>query len=276
VNYRHAFHAGNHTEIFKHAVLAQLIGALHRKPKPAFLLDTHAGPGRYDLASQEAMRTQEFADGIGLIWKYRGTALSPYLSVVRAENVDTLRYYPGSPRIISALMREHDRAAFCELHPEDYPLLKQLFRGSRSIATHMRDGYEAMTALVPPLERRGLVFIDPPYEQHDEVEVLTSQVLKSFAKWPTGVYAAWYPIKSGREGSCLKRAVQERYIESSLAIEFIPFRIDGARLAGSGLVILNAPWEFELLLRSICTELVDALGNSYEGHWSIEWLITPK
>lgn len=273
MNYRHAFHAGNHTEVFKHAILAQLICSLRRKAKAFFVLDTHSGPGQYDLQSSEAQKTKEFTGGIALVLDSHAKSLEPYLSVVRAHNQDGLRTYPGSPQLVCDLMREYDRAAMCELNVDDFYKLQRLFRRSSVVATHLRNGYEGLLAMVPPRERRGLVFIDPPYEQPNEIKTLAFRLLAAYEKWPTGVFAAWYPVKTECAGKYLKAEIRKRSVNDSLAAEFLRYPVDGRVLAGSGMVILNAPWHFDRLLRTLCVDLAQAFDNHSDIQWSVRWLV---
>ena len=167
MNYRHAYHAGSHIDVFKHAVLVMLLEHLRKKAKGFTVLDTHAGAGRYDLTAIEAQKTGEAADGIGRVIGKDIPAAAAYLDLIRRLNPDGLRTYPGSPAIIAAFLRDDDRLIACELHEEEAAKLRRAFRGDPRVAVHHRDGYEAITAFVPPPSRRGLVFIDPPYEKDD-------------------------------------------------------------------------------------------------------------
>ena len=268
MNYRHAYHAGNHTEVFKHAVLVRLIGALQAKDKPIFVLDTHAGIGLYDLEGTEARKTEEADAGIRAVAEDASATLKPYLDLVRGFGGK----YPGSPSIIAKLLRPQDRAALCELHEEDFGRLRRLFLNDAQVAVHRRDGYEAMTAFVPPPERRGLVFTDPPYEATDELQTLAASLVGAQAKWPTGVYAAWYPIKDRQQARPLKDALRERFVPDVLAVEFLRHPVDGERLAGSGMVIVNPPWKLDAWLETLCADLAHAFGA---GEGAVEWVTQP-
>ncbi|HSK39420.1 MAG TPA: 23S rRNA (adenine(2030)-N(6))-methyltransferase RlmJ, partial [Arenibaculum sp.] len=189
MNYRHVFHAGNFADVMKHAVVAMLVEQLKAKPAPFCVLDTHAGTGRYDLAGESALRTNEAAGGIGRIMAARGhlpDGLGPYLDAVDAMNpVGPLRWYPGSPRIVRALMRPDDRLVLAELHPEDAAALKREFAGDRQVAVHHMDGWLALRAHLPPRERRGLVLVDPPFEAADEFAQLVAGLALAQRRWPT-------------------------------------------------------------------------------------------
>jgi 23S rRNA (adenine2030-N6)-methyltransferase len=195
MNYQHAYHAGNHTEVFKHSVLCLLLAGLQRKPRPFAVLDTHAGAGIYDLLSSAAQKTGEARTGIAVVFNKRIPTASRYLDLVRSMNTGTVRYYPGSPALIGAFLRENDRLIACELRADDAALLRAKFKGDRRVHVHHRDGYQAVKAFLPPPERRGLVFIDPPFEQADEFNQLADILNVGLRKWSTGIFAAWYPIK---------------------------------------------------------------------------------
>lgn len=271
MNYRHAYHAGNHTEVFKHAVLAMLLTHLRKKPKPFTVLDTHAGIGRYDLASEEAGKTGEAAEGIGKVLDADIPAAAPYLDLVRSLNPDGLQTYPGSPAIVRAMMRDDDRLIACELHPEDAATLRRTFRGDSRVAVHHRDGYEAIGAFVPPPTRRGLVFIDPPFEERNEFQRLAAALNAGLAKWPTGIFAAWFPVKD-RGGL---ETLRKRYAPGNpptLCCQLLRTPIDGETLAGGGLVICNPPWGLAEALPPLCRALLKALG-ARDGSHSLDWWV---
>lgn len=274
MNYRHAYHAGNHTEVFKHPVLVMLLEHLRRKPKPFTVVDTHAGIGLYDLASVEAGKTGEAADGIARIIDADIPAASGYLDIVRGLNPDGLKVYPGSPALVRALLRDDDRLIACELHPEDVKLLRRAFRDDPRVAVHARDGYEAIGAFVPPPTRRGLVFIDPPYEARDEFERLADALNAGIAKWPTGIFAAWYPVKD-RAGI---DTLRHRYAPDNpptLTCEFLRTPVDGETLAGGGLLICNPPYGLGAKLDALCQSLRKALVPN-TGAFALDWWIRER
>jgi len=271
MNYRHAYHAGNHTELFKHAVLVSIIEHLRQKPSSFMVLDTHAGIGIYDLQSQEALKTNEAQSGIFRAIDSPAPSLQSYLSIVRQLNKSTLSAYPGSPEIIRRLLRESDRLVACELHPIDVALLRKNFRGDRRVAIHARNGYEAVRAFCPPPERRGLVFIDPPFERVDELKLLSKALKEGVHKWPTGIFIGWYPIKEQSPGiATAERTLSDR-IKSCLVAEFTPLALAADTLAGSGLIICNAPWKLDEEIRDICDDLLCLIGGT-EGKWSVDWV----
>ncbi len=261
MNYRHAFHAGNIGDCLKHALLLALIGGLHRKPAPLFLLDTHAGRGAYDLAASEAARTGEWRAGIGRLLDDPPVALHDYVAAVTR-----LGLYPGSPALMAATLRPGDRMACCELHPDDHAALRCRFAADHRIGVHRRDAWEALGALLPPPERRGLVLIDPPYEAEDEYPRLAAGLRRGHARFPTGVFAAWYPIKDRAPIRDFFAAIQDSGIRDVIATElWLRAAVDPAQLNGSGLLVVNAPYRFEDTARPILAALLDRLGDRDPG-----------
>lgn len=219
MNYRHAYHAGNHTELLKHTALILILRHFLEKEKPFFVLDTHAGIGAYDLNSEKAQKTREAEDGI-LRFARQSETPSLLVDCVRAYNGGgEINRYPGSPAIIRAHLRQKDRLVACELHQQDIIALRKNMAGDRRIQVQHRDGYDAMNALLPPLTRRGLVFIDPPFEKPDEEQTLAAVLIKAHKKWATGTYLAWYPIKTQRPFVNLKSAMQDAGIGNVLSAE---------------------------------------------------------
>jgi 23S rRNA (adenine2030-N6)-methyltransferase len=268
VNYRHAFHAGNHTEVFKHAVLTLMLEQLLQKTNPFAVLDTHGGLGVYDLNSEEAMRTNERCAGVDRVFGKPLASAPMYSRIIETLNDQSLRFYPGSPELIRQALREHDRLIVCELHPQDGAILKARYRGDRRILVHERDGYEAVGALLPPRERRGLVFIDPPFEQRNEDDQIANSLRIGFRKWATGIFAIWYPIKDGALGDRIGAAAVAAGFNNVLRAEFCLFPRDGLALAGSGLVICNPPWMVDDRIRHLCQDLKEILG-SQDSTWSV-------
>ena len=262
MNYRHAYHAGNAADCFKHAVLVWALRALARKPKPFFVLDTHAGVGRYDLAGEAALRTGEAGSGILRLLHDAPDPLADYLGLVRG-----LGLYPGSPALIAALLRPGDRAVFCELHPEDHAALRAAaFARDTRVSVHLRDGYAAIDAFLPPPERRGLVLIDPPYEQPDEHDQVLIALRSANARFPSGVVLAWYPVKHRAPVRALHDALRAGPIRDVVAVELLLRQpLDPTRLNGSGLVIVNPPFRFDAELPPILAALLDRLGTGEPG-----------
>jgi 23S rRNA (adenine2030-N6)-methyltransferase len=257
VNYRHAYHAGNFGDCMKHALLVWLVRALLRKPAPFAVLDTHAGIGRYDLAAGPAERTGEWRGGIASLLEAPPPPLADYVGLVTS-----LGLYPGSPSLIRSLLRPADRLIACELHPEDHASLKQNFLGDRQVAVHLRDGWQALGALLPPTPRRGLVLIDPPYEQPDEISRLPEAIALAHRRFATGILAAWYPIKHLAPRRALHEALQNSRIPDIVAAEFLlRSPTDPARLNGCGLVVVNPPFGFLPAAEAILAALRDRLAE---------------
>jgi 23S rRNA (adenine2030-N6)-methyltransferase len=271
MNYRHAFHAGNHTEVFKHSILALLLTELRKKPRPFTVLDTHAGAGMYSLTSSEAQRTGEAQDGVARVYDKDLTAASAYLDIIKRLNPNGLTHYPGSPFIVQNFLREKDRLIACKLREDDAALLKKEFRDDRRISIHCRNGYEAISAFVPPAARRGLVLIDPPFEDRNEFEQLVSSLNSGIEKWPTGIFLAWYPIKDTSGPQFLTKRYQI-HNPPTLRCQFLREPIDGTRLAGSGVILCNPPWRFDEKLSTLCEQLLSAF-QAFGGSFNIDWLI---
>jgi 23S rRNA (adenine2030-N6)-methyltransferase len=249
MNYRHAFHAGNFADVFKHAILTRILVHLRDKPAPFRVIDLHAGAGLYDLTSEESQRTGEWRDGFARLFaaEFRPEAaalLAPYLAAVRAFNPGgELRHYPGSPLIVGELLRANDRLIACELEPVAAAALAGRLHGIRQAKAVAIDGWVALNAYIPPSERRGLVLLDPSYEEAAEFPRLAAALVSAWRKWRTGIYMAWYPIKSRNGPDALVRTLARSGLEKALRLEITigPIAADGP-LAGCGLVVINPPW----------------------------------
>jgi 23S rRNA (adenine2030-N6)-methyltransferase len=258
VNYRHAFHAGNFADCMKHALLVALLRSLLRKPAPLFVLDTHAGRGHYDLTAGPAARTNESADGISRLLDNTPEPLEDYVGLVRS-----LGLYPGSPELVRALLRPDDRLACCELHPEEYAELHRRFRRDPQVAVHRRSAWEALKALLPPKQGRGLILIDPPFEDPSEYARLADGLAVARSRFRTGVVAAWYPAK--RRAS-LRAFFASLAVRDTIAVELLLREpLDPTRLNGCGMVIVNPPYRFEEAARPILDSLLDRLGGREPG-----------
>ena len=274
MNYRHGYHAGNFADVLKHTALCELLRLLTAKDKKLFVLDTHAGAGGYDLSGSQARRTGEAETGIvrlaGLPRAGMPAAVARYLAAVTAYDRKfgpaggQLRRYPGSPRLVRAALRPGDRFIACELHPEEALLLKREFAGDRAVEVRQADGYKALKALLPPVERRGLVLIDPPFEVPDEYEHLLRALRQGVRRFATGCYAIWYPIKDDAA--------------AAFAADFAAFkplvlelRLDGVapgKLAACGLAVINPPWRFEEAMREALPWIAAQLGPGVS--WAVD------
>jgi len=281
MNYRHAFHAGGFADVVKHIVLARILTYLQEKPAAFRVIDTHAGAGLYDLTGEQARRGGEWRTGVARILQARfseaaAPLIKPYLDVVRAFNAPgELAAYPGSPLIARALLRPQDRLTACEVEPGARKQLIDALRRDAQARVVDLDGWVALPAFVPPHERRGLVLIDPPFEESNEFERLADGFAAAFMKWPTGIYMLWYPAKSRRAADTLARRVAQaagaaKPSGKCLRLEFsvAPQTADTA-LASSGLLIANPPWTLPGELKTLLPELQKPLGQGGAGRYRL-------
>ena len=253
-----------------------LLTRCKQKESPFFVLDTHAGTGIYDLTGTEAGKTGEYHSGIGRLYEQAvdSAILREYLAQVAALNGDgPLTLYPGSPRLIAGQLRACDRAALCELHPEDVPLLRRALRGMGGVSVHHRDGYEAIGALLPPEQKRGLVLIDPPFEKTTELEDAATALAEAGRRFAQGTLAFWYPVKERPALWRFEEAMIATDIPSQLSVELLTGDEGDARhLSGSGMFLINPPWQLEETLGAALDELARYLG----GRWTMRWLSPPQ
>ena len=258
MNYRHAFHAGNFADCVKHALLLWCLRAMQRKAAGVFVLDTHAGIGRYDLSGDEARRTGEWHDGIGRLLDQPPALLAEYVTLAARD------LYPGSPTLLRAIMRPVDRLACCELHPADAATLRHRFARDSHTAIHQRDGYEAIAALLPPRGlRRALVLIDPPYEREHEAQLVAAALATANARMPGATLLAWYPIKHRAPVRALQAAITPR--DAWAAELWLRAPLDPARLNGCGLIVVNPPFGFAAEAGPILEALLGRLGSGDPG-----------
>jgi 23S rRNA (adenine2030-N6)-methyltransferase len=269
VNYRHAFHAGNFADCVKHALLLALLQGLLAKAKPFAVLDTHAGIGAYDLGAAEPQRTGEWRHGIARVMDGAAPALTAYREAVRKAGFPAA--YPGSPALIRARLRPEDRLILCERHPEDHAALKRRYRGDAQVAVHRRDAWEAIGALTPFPERRGLVLIDPPFEQEGEFERLAAAFVALRHRFRAAVVAGWYPIKHRAPVRAFHAALRGAPLGGSAVPDCLACELtlreptDPARLNGCGLLVANPPYGFETTAAAILDALLAALGTGEDG-----------
>jgi 23S rRNA (adenine2030-N6)-methyltransferase len=303
VNYRHQFHAGNFADVMKHVLLGQLIRSLQRKDKGFLLLDTHAGRGTYDLDAAGTgltlQRAPEHPGGIGRVVATaaagpdgaqglrpggsEGTipqAISDYLASVRAfdrarGNLGAeLRYYPGSPWIARGMLRPQDRLALCELQEDEVLALRAAFAGEARTAVHELDGYTALRAMLPPPEKRALVLIDPPYEAPDEWARLVSGLREALRRFPSGIYAIWYPLTGRARLDAFSTELLALSPPPTLVAELaIAGEASGVRLRGCGLVILNPPWQFDREAQPVLDWLARTLALDDGARGEVRWLV---
>lgn len=245
MNYRHIFHAGNFADVFKHWILTMLLEKLIEKPTPFCVIDTHAGLGVYDLKHLHAQKTLEQDSGIQRILNTQlAPAFQAYNNILGANNNST-DIYPGSPKIIQAFLRANDRLFATELHEEDYLSLRYNFADDKRIKVLHQNGYEAIKALLPPLEKRGLVFIDPPFEQTDEFKQIIAALHTGLKRFAHGMYAIWYPIKDPTPVQKFYLALNDLPITKRLHIELHANEAILNQLNSCGMVIINPPWQLD-------------------------------
>jgi 23S rRNA (adenine2030-N6)-methyltransferase len=279
MNYRHVYHAGNFADVLKHAVLALVIEHLKLKPTPFRIIDTHAGVGLYDLTGEAAQKTGEWREGIGRIVaadlpKEVADILAPYLGVVRGLNgKGALARYPGSPLIARRLMRACDRLVVNELHPEDHIALRQLFARDAQTKVLALDGWIALKSLLPPRERRGVVLVDPAFEEPGELDRLVDGLKDAAHRFATGTIVLWYPIKDVRSVASFRRRIAGLALAKALAVELmVRSPDDPARLNGAGLIAINAPFTLPANLKVLLPQLARLLAQGEGAAFRLEAL----
>jgi 23S rRNA (adenine2030-N6)-methyltransferase len=274
LSYRHLFHAGSFTDVFKHALLTRLLLALGAKDKPYFYLDTHAGLGRYDLTHDWAQKAREYENGIAKLWGREDIPplLKPYMDIVKGENTGRkLRYYPGSPMIARRLSRPADRLVLTELNKTDYAELKTVFPHDRRVAVHLLDGYQGLKAFLPPKEKRGMVLIDSSFDRAREFQRLTAALREAHERWATGTYAIWYPLMEPRDMQSFGLNLIRTDIRKILKLE-LTIKPADETIPGCGMMIVNPPWQFADEARLMLRWLWSVLAVEGAGGATVEWL----
>ncbi|HDI3296908.1 TPA: 23S rRNA (adenine(2030)-N(6))-methyltransferase RlmJ [Vibrio cholerae] len=276
LSYRHSFHAGNHADVLKHIVQSLILNSLQQKEKPFVYHDTHSGVGRYDLTHDWSEKTGEYKQGIARVWQQDNipAELDSYMDAIRQLNQgETLRYYPGSPRVARAHLREQDRMVLTELHPSDYPLLEQEFHRDRQVSIYKEDGFARLKASLPPQERRGLVLIDPPYELAKEYRDVVRAIAQSYKRWATGIYAIWYPVVNRCDIDDMLEGLQGLEIRKILQIELgVAPDTNERGMTASGMIVINPPWTLESQMQTILPFLKQAIAPA-TGHYKVEWVV---
>ncbi|MDP2121827.1 MAG: 23S rRNA (adenine(2030)-N(6))-methyltransferase RlmJ [Hoeflea sp.] len=280
MNYRHLYHAGNHADVLKHAVLAQIITYLRRKD-PAFrVIDTHAGIGTYDLSSPEAQKTGEWRDGVGRVLAAElspalGAFLAPWLETVKALNPDGgVRHYPGSPKLTRLMLRKQDRLTAIELHADDARQLRQAFDGDFQVRVIELDGWLALGGHLPPKEKRGLILVDPPFEADGEYDRLVDGLARAMRRFAGGTYVLWHPIKAGSPLASFDKKLVALGRPRTLSVRMlVRANINAPGLNGSGLVIVNPPFTLEADLKAVLPELAKLLAQGPGAGADIRMLV---
>lgn len=277
LSYRHSFHAGNHADVLKHTVQSLIIEALKEKEKPFLYLDTHAGAGRYLLASKEAEKTGEYQQGIARIWQRDDipAELESYLAVIDHFNRSgQLRYYPGSPLIARQMLREQDKIHLTELHSSDYPLLRAEFHKDPRANVVREDGYRQLKSQLPPLSRRGMILIDPPYELKTDYQAVVQGIKDGYKRFATGIYALWYPVVLRQNIKHLIQGLEMSGIRRILQIELALLPDSDRRgMTASGMIVINPPWKLEAQMRELLPWLHQVLVPENTGHTCLKWIV---
>lgn len=278
LSYRHGFHAGNHGDVLKHWACVLIANYLGQKDKPYWYVDTHSASGMYSLKSDLSQKTSEYKNGIESIWnKDVPTIFDEYLSIIKNVNEgENLSLYPGSPWFVRHCMRETDKARLFELHPQDFELLLKNFRGDRNVKMAQEDGFQGLKSILPPPPKRGLIVIDPPYEQAKEYELVVKNIEQSIKRFATGVYVIWYPLINRKSKQSMSENMVERLKEQSIN-SYLDVRLwvsgkdEDAGMYGSGLMILNPPWNLKNQLNEGLPFLVENLGQTKQAGFSLDY-----
>ena len=279
LSYRHAYHAGNHADVLKHATLVLTLEYLIQKDKPLFYIDTHSGTGGYRLDAPEAQKNCEFKTGVTRLWSHKQlpASLQPYLDRVRTDNTGAaLLRYPGSPGFAARVLRTQDRLRLFELHPQDFTALAQLFAKDHRVKVEKQDGLHALKSVLPPPSRRALVLIDPPYELADEYRQVVSALKDALQRFPIGTCMVWYPLLENAEAKRLPQKLEALKCASTLRAE-LRVRTASSRsdltsggLYGSGLFVINPPWTLAAQLREMLPFLANELREDDGADWRLD------
>ena len=278
LSYRHSYHAGNHADVLKHIVLTLCINALKEKEKPFLYLDTHSGAGRYLLKSEHSEKTGEYLSGINLLWQQPNIPelLNTYLSVIKRYNpFSELKYYPGSPLIAKQLLRQQDKLNLTELHPTDYPLLRQEFSKDKRAKVLHEDGFAQLKSKLPHEFRRGIILIDPSYEIKNDYQIIPKALFEAYKRFATGVYLIWYPVVSRTQtqkmiDSIIKLGIR-RISQFELAIK--PDN-NQKGMTASGILVINPPWKLHEQMQTILPWLKNTLDVEKTGSFIAQELVS--
>ena len=278
LSYRHSYHAGNHADVLKHIVLTLCINALKEKEKPFLYLDTHSGAGRYLLKSEHSEKTGEYLSGINLLWQQPNIPelLNTYLSVIKRYNpFSELKYYPGSPLIAKQLLRQQDKLNLTELHPTDYPLLRQEFSKDKRAKVLREDGFAQLKSKLPHEFRRGIILIDPSYEIKNDYQIIPKALFEAYKRFATGVYLIWYPVVSRTQtqkmiDSIIKLGIR-RISQFELAIK--PDN-NQKGMTASGILVINPPWKLHEQMQTILPWLKNTLDVEKTGSFIAQELVS--
>ncbi len=276
LSYRHGFHAGNFADVLKHSLLSLAINGLKQKDKPFVYIDTHAGAGKYSFKSEFAQKTGEYKEGIARLWtaQQHPAELNEYLAAIRAENTGKqLVRYPGSPQLVRRLVRDQDRLILSELHSTDFDSLQHLFAGDKHVSVAKEDGLKMLDKKLPPIQKRGLIFIDPSYEVKAEYNKVVDALQSAHKRFATGVYVLWYPVIERSVTERMLQRLADLQIAKQLRIEHCVARDGAVRgMTGSGMLFINPPWSLETQAQALLPWLNQLLADG-QGQWKIEWQV---
>ncbi len=261
LSYRHAFHAGNFADVLKHIVEVEILSYLTLKEKAFHYIDTHAGGGLYKLASAENRRA-EYLDGIDRLDVQGFPQLARYFQVIQSYHQQDERLYPGSPAFALHFLRAQDRSWLFELHSTEVQILKQFAAGDKRIVVQQSDGFKGALAQVPPVSRRGLVLIDPPYELKEDYDRVVKTLIQLHRRFSTGVYAIWYPVVDRSRIDQIERALKASGIGRIQLFELSVRADTEARgMTGSGMIVVNAPWTLFEFMSGLLPDLAEKLAQ---------------
>lgn len=275
LSYRHGYHAGNYADVLKHSILLQVLKAMHKKNKPMVYIDTHAGAGGYALEDEFAQKTGEYLDGVAKLWQQDDLpqVLQDYIQDVKHFNQgeEQLQFYPGSPAFVDMNMRDNDRMVLHELHGTDHALLDEQFTGDKNIKVIKGDGLKGLIAAVPPIERRGVVLIDPSYEIKSDYQDVANTIIKAHKKFATGIFLLWYPVVDREMTETMLSTLKDSGIRRQLRIEqaIAPDSTEFGMTA-AGLWVINPPWQLDETAKETLNCL-DTLLNKGDGEVTVKW-----
>jgi len=275
LSYRHSFHAGNFADVLKHIVIIEILTHLTKKDNAFDYIDTHAGAGLYDLNSPQADKLQEYTSGVGRLKQNEWPQLSRYFDILQACNsTETLRYYPGSPKIAQTFLRLQDRARLFEMHPSDFDLLRQNMARDRRVKVLREDGFKGLLALVPPPSRRALILIDPSYEVKTDFTQVTDTVIRAHKKFTGGIYAIWYPVVARQRIEHLEQVLATCGIKKIQRFELgVKADADGGGMTAAGMVVINPPWTLMAKMTELLPALVDTLARGEGAFFKADTLV---
>lgn len=278
LSYRHGFHAGNHGDVLKHWTCVLIAQYMGQKNKPYWYVDTHSAAGIYSLSSDLSQKTSEFEGGIQSIWNQDAPEVfNDYLSIIKDLNdSDELKLYPGSPWFVRKCLRDTDKARLFELHPQDFEILLKNFRGDRNVKMAKEDGFKGLISILPPPPKRGLVVIDPPYEQAKEYEWVVKNIDQAIKRFATGVYVIWYPLINRKTKQAMSEGMVDKLkgmkVNSYLDVRlWINGQDEEQGMYGSGLMVLNPPWNLKDRLEEGLPYLVEQLGKTNKAGFSLDY-----